>query len=230
VPTFAELNFVYAPLADQLASTNRTLMFNPHVSTTETFGPAARAKELGNVLDILGIRTQIHIVSWSDAGMGAHVFGELWPQRVLSCTYIGMPDRYVLPSGLRRLSHQFASGSLHRATPPAVSAFVIAALMGSVKMPTRDLFGEILTLGPVSAYLKYSVLPCLLHELTGKPSHPTLVLGGDCDRFVTLDQMKSLAQRLDATFVHVPGGDHFLPWTSPQTVNTTVVAFVNATN
>ena len=104
VPTFAELNFVYAPLVDQLERTNRTLLFNPHVSTTETFGPAARARELGIVLDTLGIRDQIHIVSWSDAGMGAHMFGEVWLDRILSCTYIGMPNRYVLPPGLRRLS------------------------------------------------------------------------------------------------------------------------------
>ena len=228
VPTFAELNFVYAPLVDQLERTNRTLLFNPHVSTTETFGPAARARELGIVLDTLGIRDQIHIVSWSDAGMGAHMFGEVWLDRILSCTYIGMPDRYVLPPGLRRLSQLFASSSLHRATPPAVSAFLIAVLMGSVKVPTRDLFGEIRALGPVSAYLKYSVLPCLLHEPTGKSSHPTLVLGGDRDRFVKLDQMKALAKRLDASFVHVPGGDHFLPWTFPEIVNRNVAGFVNA--
>ena len=226
VSTFAELNFVYAPLVERLARTHRTLLYAPQVSATKTFGPAARAGELVRVLSTLGIDTPVHLVSWSDAGMGALVFSDSCPDRVMSRTFIGMPDRYLLPLALRWPARLVATRSLDRLTPAGMSSFLIALLMGGTKMPTRSLTSEVRALGPVSGYLKHSILPCLLDEPGGRPGPATLVLGGDRDRFVKLEQMRALAHRLAATFLAVPGGDHFLPWTSAEVVTASVTRFI----
>lgn len=228
VPTFAELNFVYAPLISALSPNYRTIAYRPAVSAHQRFGPEERAAELRELLDELGIAAPVHMVSWSDAGTGLVEFCRATPQLVRSCVYLGMPWKYSLPGGLRQLATLYSRSRLHALTPDILAAGIIATLMGGAKLPSRALLGQIRAIGPVARYLRYSVLPCI-HYVTPQlnPTCPTLVMGGDADRFVDRADMELLATKLGATFVFVPDGDHFLAWTSQHEVTSAVTEFID---
>src|SRR6266508_1899054 len=199
LPTFAELNFVYAPLADALSRSWRVVLYAPRVSYVSPFGPAERATELMAVLDRLGV-ARAHLVAWSDAGAVVSEFSRRAPDRVLSRVYLGTPAAYVMPRGLRLMSAIYARSGLYRFTPDRLAALLIALLMGSPAMPSRQLYRRIRALGPV---------------------------GGDADRFVPLDEIRRLAEQPGADFAYVRGADHFLPWTKASEVTATVSAFLD---
>lgn len=225
IPTFAELGFVYAPLAEALPDGWRVVLYTPAVSAHEVFGPPQRAEELAQILDDLGVDAA-HLVGWSDAGAVVSEFTRRWPDRVRSRVYLGTPSTYVMPRGMRLLSALYARSELYRVTPDAVAAFLVALLMGGRAMPTRQLFPRIRALGAVARYLKFSILPCLRYPNSVAGTCPTLVAGGETDRFVSLEQMTQLARATGGRFVLVPGGDHFLPWTSSHHVTQVVWAFL----
>jgi pimeloyl-ACP methyl ester carboxylesterase len=56
---------------------------------------------------------------------------------------------------------------------------------------------------------------------------PTLVICGEQDAIVTVDEMSSMADALpDATFVEVPGAGHMSPLEDPVTVNAAIRKFL----
>ncbi len=227
VPTFGELGFVYAPLADSLSTGWQVVLYIPAVSTHQLFGPVERAEELVQVLDELGVDAA-HLVGWSDAGAVVSAFAHRWPDRVRSRVYLGTPAAYVMPRGLRLLSALYARSALYRVTPDMVAAVLVALLMGGRAMPTRALLPQIRDLGAVARYLKFSILPCLRYPNAVPAGCPTLVAGGDTDRFVKLDHMVRLAQMTGTQFAYIVGGDHFLPWTARDEVTPVVTAFLAA--
>jgi len=226
LPTFAELNFVYAPLADALSRSWRVVLYAPRVSYVSPFGPAERATELMAVLDRLGV-ARAHLVAWSDAGAVVSEFSRRAPDRVLSRVYLGTPAAYVMPRGLRLMSAIYARSGLYRFTPDRLAALLIALLMGSPAMPSRQLYRRIRALGPVAGYLRFSILPCLRYPNRAAGDCATLVVGGDADRFVPLDEIRRLAEQPGADFAYVRGADHFLPWTKASEVTATVSAFLD---
>jgi pimeloyl-ACP methyl ester carboxylesterase len=225
IPTFTELSFVYAPLINELSELWRTILYLPQTSPIAQFGPRERAAELRRILRTVGVR-EAHIVAGSDAGAVATQFASEWPEMVSSRTYIGTAGRYRMPVGLRLLSRLYTHSSVHKIVPDAWAATLIAAIMGSHEMPSRHLYRPIRALGPVAGYLRYSILPCLEWVNDVVTSSPSLVIGSDQDRLVSLAQSLELARYLGAKHIAVDGGDHFLPWTASRIVNSAVGQFL----
>jgi pimeloyl-ACP methyl ester carboxylesterase len=225
VPTFRQLSFVYMPLMETLADGWTTVLYAPTVSAHDYFGPKERAEELSRVLDIMDIDAA-HLVGWSDAGSVITEFAKLESTRVTSRTYLGTPYQFVLPRGLKTLADVYARTSLDRWIPDVVAGSIIAFLMGSQAMPSRCLLRPISQIDGIAGFLKYSILPCIRYVNDVDRCKNSLVMAGDSDRFVHIDQMRALAQRLNARYVEISGGDHFLPWTSSVNVISTVREFL----
>lgn len=225
--TFRELSFVYVPLIDALMRSHRVLLHAPIVSRTTRFGPEERAAEALAILNVLGLE-QVHVVAWSDAGTALTRLLAKAPARIRSAVYLGTPLSYRRPPGVRSLAKLSERSAVDGLMPQGAAALVVAYFLGGPCLDTRELYPEIRRLGDVAGYLRFSILPCLVHDDVQalSASTPALVLGGSRDRLVAHNGPRELANRLGARFVRVPDGDHLFPFTSAAEVIDEVKSFL----
>lgn len=230
IPTFDELAFVYNPLLGNLPPDFVGYTYSPGVRTNQLFGPEERALELLAFMNRHRIR-RAHLVGWSDSAVAMSAFASRHSDRVISRSYLQMPDRYKLPGLLHPLGKLYLGTPISSLVPAWAARSVVARLLGGGKISARDLSSEIHNMKNLTGTLKHSILPCILHEVTHERSTiPTLVMGGDNDWWIPARSIANLADSLGVAPVLVPGGDHFLPWTSRAEVTPIVLDHLQRVN
>ena len=231
VPMVAEVNFVWAPQLSEFSQDYRVILFEPLVSRTRTVTLEERAAEIRSVMDTLAI-DWAHLVAWSDGGSAAYVFARTWPQRCQSIVLIGLPDRYQFPFPVGQLFFLFRHLPIERLTPAAmIRPFLVRFLSGA--LARRSFVREHVRRVPrLGAFVKYNLLPCLLDHRPrqGEVDIPALIICGDEDALLTSQQATRMGELLPQCrgISIVPGGEHFLPYTSPQVVNRLLRGFLDS--
>lgn len=223
VPTFDELAFVYHSILRNLPKGFAGYAYSPKISAEQRFGPEERAAELLAFMEQLNIH-RAHLVAWSDSAAAMSTFSNLHSDRVISRCYLQMPDSYKLPGLLHPFGRAYMRTPMSRVVPKWATASLIARLLGGGKISANDFYPEIRNMQALNGTLKHSILPYILHDVRHeKLPVPTLVVGGDNDWWISAESIEKLSDSLEAHLVMIPGGDHFLPWTSRSEVTPVVL-------
>lgn len=222
VPSVPEVDFVYMPQIRHLADRYQVIIYEPRLSRTQRVGLDVRQAELSAVMDIVS-SGPVHLLAWSDSGSIAYRAVRSRSDRFRSVALLGLPDRYAFPGPV----HAFAQLLYRRPIDRTVPAFALSALLarylGGPRFSRRWVFGEAQRIQRLPQYVRNSILPLMLEHRAddiGVPV-PALLVGGDHDALVTVEQMRRMAGLLNAAaeFVVIPRGEHMLGYVSPDEVN-----------
>ena len=228
VPMVPELNFVYAPQLADLQRDYRALVYAPRLSRCTRVTVADRAREIEAVLDSRGI-DRAHVVAWSDAGAAAYAFAKMYPARCRSVVFLGLADRYVFPLPLRIGMRILDRTSIDRALPAWLLAGILALFLGGPQVKRAWFRARARRIPRLPSLFKHSVLPLLLEHapVAGEVTVPCVVLCGDQDALVSVEQARRMAALLPAAdaAVIIQGGEHFLGYVHAQDVNREIRRF-----
>ncbi|MFN2589529.1 MAG: alpha/beta fold hydrolase [Actinomycetota bacterium] len=188
------------------------------------------AEDLAEFMDAVGLDAAV-IAGSSSGGVVARRFAVMHPDRVLGLVLINSPftlrDKTTLVEFLRstvaELTDPVPPGLVRDVqgstiVEPVSPAFFEALLTDSRKVPAR-----------VWKETIQGLLDDDASEDTGKITAPTLILWGDRDPAVPLEDQSALTAAIpNARLVVYPGAGHALCWEEPKRVADDVTAFVDA--
>jgi len=189
---------------------------------------ALRAEAVVILMDALAVR-DAHIVAWSDVGAAAYYLGKMWPQRCRSITFLGLADRYYFPQPLNLLTKLLWALPIEGLVPSRLLARILARFLGGAQVDPAWISARAAAIPQLARLFKHSVLPNLMEHrpLEGEIRIPCLVVCGDLDALVTVQQAKRMAKLLSNSreALIIKGGEHFLGYVSPGPVNKAIRAF-----
>ncbi|MDW6065099.1 alpha/beta hydrolase [Streptomyces sp. FXJ1.4098] len=228
LPMVAETNFVYARQIQALACDHEFIVYEPRLSRTSRVAVADRAEEVQLVLDALEIDSA-HVYAWSDTGSAAYHLAKSRPDRCRSLCLVGLADRYTFPAPVRYLANVAYRNPGERLIPPLLLNLLLGYYLSGERTPAGWVRREARAIPGFLRLFKHSVLPNLIEHrpVEGEIAVPTLALCGDRDRLLTVDQARRMAGLIGphCDFKVVPGGEHFLPYATPEPVNSALRDF-----
>lgn len=227
-PMVRELNFVYAPQIEALQDIRRVIVYEPRLSQTKHVGIKDRAEEASLLLDALGIEAA-HIVAWSDAGSAAYVFAKLWPKRCLSAVFLGLADNYRFPQPMQLLVALLKNLPIEGLVPAALLARILSKYLSGRQVNPSWIARRVRRSPGFPRLFKHSVLPNLTEHQPkrGEVRAPSVVICGDDDALVSVDQARRMAALLSGKqdAVIIPGGEHFLGYVNATATNRAIRDF-----
>ena len=222
VPMVQQLGFIYMPQVEHLMQDHQVVLYEPRLSRTARVSVADRAAELREVVELLGDRP-VHLLAWSDAGAAAYLVGLQRPDRVASLALLGLADRYAFPQPVQALARNLYARPIERFVPHVLCSALLAMVLSGPRFSWRWVLREAQGIEGLPHLLKHSILP-LVMEHKPHPQQlpmPSLLIGGDDDALVTVEQMQRMAVALgtECQFVALPGGEHALGYATPDEVN-----------
>ncbi len=191
------------------------------------------AEDLAALLDVLGI-DRTHLLGISMGGFIAQEFALAHPERVdrlvLACTAFGGPEMVPIPEETRRLMAPDPSlqpeERIRKAMAPAFAPGYAEAHPEVVDEIVRM---RLAALQPPEAWLRQALAVASFDSSTrlGELSVPTLILHGDQDRVVPVENGHLLAQRIPGSrLLLLPGGGHLVFIEQAERFNQMVLAFL----
>lgn len=222
IPMMTELNFVYAPQIEEFSTDHRVILYEPHLSWESHVGIRDRAREVITIMNGLGM-TSAHIVAWSDAGAAAYHLAKTWPERCRSVVFLGLADRYRFSQPLQFFTRILSILPVERLVPPSILARILARYLGGPQIEPSWVARRAVEMPHLPRLFKHSILPNL-HEhrpRAGEVKTTCLLIFGDCDALVSLQQATRMARLLPkaGNLVVIPGGEHFLGYVNSDQVN-----------
>jgi pimeloyl-ACP methyl ester carboxylesterase len=228
LPMVAETNFVYARQIQALSCDHEFIVYEPRLSRTSRVAVADRAEEVQLVLDALEIDSA-HVYAWSDTGSAAYHFAKARPDRCRSLCLIGLADRYAFPAPLQYLANVAYRNPGERLIPPLLLNLLLGYYLSGERTPAGWVRREARAIPRFLRLFKHSVLPNLIEHrpVADEITVRTLAFCGDRDRLLTVDQARRMARLIGphCDFTAVPGGEHFLPYATPEPVNSALRDF-----
>ncbi|WHM41083.1 alpha/beta hydrolase [Streptomyces sp. BPTC-684] len=228
LPMVAETNHVYVPQIRALAQRHEFLVYEPRLSATTRVSVRDRATEIELLLDALDIAAA-HVFAWSDTGSAAYDFARRRPDRCRSLCLLGLADRYTFPLPLHliiRLVHRHPSRWL---SPSPLLRLLLGHYLSGDRVKARWIREEARSIPRFAELFTHSVLPNIVEHrpVAGEIRVPVLALCGDRDALLTVAQARRMAELIGhhCDFQVVAGGEHFLPYTSPEPVTQALAAF-----
>lgn len=228
LPMVTELNFVYAPQLEEFRSDYRVILYEPRLSRHTHFGLGDRAAEVVALLKALGLKSA-HIVAWSDTGSVAYYLAKQHAEICRSVIFLGLADRYTFPKPIQLLVQLLADWPIEHLVPSWFLSWFLGRYLGGMQVKPRWVAQRAAQVPEISRLFKHSVLPNLLEHQPqkGEVTVASLVVCGDRDALVTIDQAKRMAGLLANTgeAVIIPGGEHFLGYVNATPVHKAMRAF-----
>jgi pimeloyl-ACP methyl ester carboxylesterase len=231
MPMVSELNFVYAPQIAELQADHRVVLYEPRLSPSTRVGIADRAEEALALLATLGI-SSAHVIVWGDTGSAAYHLARHHPTACRSLVFIGLADRYHFPWPYGPLLSMLEHLPMERVASPRVFATLLGRLVGGTQIRPEWITQRAAEIPRLTALFKQSIQPNLTEH---RPRHgevlaPSLVIGGDNDRIVSVAQARRMAELLPnaGPAVIVDGGEHFVNYVDEATVNEEIRRFFAA--
>jgi len=217
----------------------RTIIFDPHGvgrsdKTNEAFTIRTLAETVADLLDRLGIE-RAHVLGASLGGFVAQEFVLLFPQKtmslVLCCTSAG-GARHVPPpaSVLEAYASNFHLSADERIRRNLLLAFATRYVAEHAAEVERVIEMRLSNFVPDEVYLN-QVRAGQAFDSDARVSRietPTLVITGDADRIVPVENSYNLAAAIPrAKLVVVPGGSHMFFIEQADAFNSAVIEFIN---
>jgi pimeloyl-ACP methyl ester carboxylesterase len=235
VPILGHVEVIYARQLRDFARDHRVLTYRRPESTTRPVSIADRVREVGALLDELGLPA-VHVVGRGEGAIVAAEFASAHPERAQSLVMIGLGLRHKVPPTLLTntlnwaLLHLPIDGRL--LTDDAWRTKVVKYLSGQDQRLTYDQLLRVYRRIPdFIKVCKYSVTP-LVHYYDLRPKAarlhtPTLLVTTDEDQRATRADLEELAARLpDCRGVHVvPEGGRFVNYVQGDEVNRLIREF-----
>lgn len=222
VATVPELHFVYAPQLEEFSKNHRVILYDPRLSRRSFVRVADRAHEIVLLIKALGLGAT-HIVAWSDAGSVAYYLARESPNLCRSVTFLGLADKYIYPEPLQFLSKVLLNLPIEKYVPSFVIARILAKFLGGSRAKPEWIMHRARSIPQLSQYFKYSILPCMVdhHPVADEINISCLVVCGDNDALVSVEQSQSLAQMLPRVkeAIIIPDGEHMLSLANAEPVN-----------
>jgi pimeloyl-ACP methyl ester carboxylesterase len=222
VPIVKGLETVYAKQLRAFAATNRVLLYERTESLDHPVAVGARAEEIRQVLDHLGIE-RAHLVALGDAGIVAFAFAREYTHRCRSLVTLCTGPRYQVPpiwlnEGI--INPLFARLPVERVLPDrVVRAKVLKGLTNSGPLPPH-LVGRMLDAMPEQVRLyKHSIMPVTHGHEMRDWAHmlhlPVLLIDRDDDPVAPVADLEELAALLPECYgLHVlRDGGRFITYT-----------------
>ncbi|HUG66436.1 MAG TPA: alpha/beta fold hydrolase [Pirellulaceae bacterium] len=206
--------------------------FGTSTGATDTITMEQLADDLAELLDQLDIREPITFCGLS---MGGYVAWQFWKRhasrlaRLILCDTRAAADTEEAAGGRLVMAQRVLSeGSaiIAEAMLPKLFAEATVREQADTVEATRQVMQAAVPLAVAGALRGMAQRVDMTSELP-KIDVPTLVICGEQDAIVTVDEMSSIADALpDANFVEVPGAGHMSPLEDPITVNAAIRKFL----
>jgi len=220
IPGFAAGRWIWFKQTAELARKFRVIVFDPRgVSASDKpEGPqtiSLLADDVAHLLQTIGIESA-HIVGASFGGFVAQEFALKYPQMtrklVLCCTSFGGPNHVVpAPETLEALASTKGLNSEERMRANLLLAFTPAYVQ--TKGAEVDQIVHLRAMNEVPEHIYLSQLHAAVNfnseSRLGEIASPTLVLSGDADVIVPVQNSRNLAARVPGARLQiVAGGSH----------------------
>ncbi|HEU4870083.1 MAG TPA: alpha/beta fold hydrolase [Pyrinomonadaceae bacterium] len=239
IPGFAAGRWIWFKQTDELARNFRVIVFDPRgVSASDKpEGPqtiSLLADDVAHLLQTIGIESA-HIVGASFGGFVAQEFALKYPamtrKLVLSCTSFGGPNHVVpAPETLEALASTKGLNSEERMRANLLLAFTpeyvqtqVAEVDEIVHLRAANEVPEHIYLSQLHAAMNFNSES----RLAGITS-PTLVLSGDADVIVPVQNSRNLAAKIPGAKLElVAGGSHTFFIEQAPEFNQLLISFLN---
>lgn len=235
VPILAHVEVIYARQLREFARDHRVVTYRRPEATTKPATIADRVREVGRLLDALGIE-RAHVVGRGEGAIVASEFAYAEPDRCLSLVMIGVGMRHKVPPVVLTRALNWALLNLpiegRLLTDEGWRHKVVKYLSGSDQRLTYEqLDAAYREIPDFVTVCKYSVTPLVMHHdlrsKAGRIVSPTLLVTTDEDPRASRADLDELAARLpDCRGVHVvPQGGRFVNYVQGDEVNRLIRAF-----
>jgi pimeloyl-ACP methyl ester carboxylesterase len=206
--------------------------FGASTGATDTMTMEQLADDMAELLDGLDIREPITFCGLS---MGGYVAWQFWKRHVNRLSHLILCDTRAAADteeaargrlGMAQRVRDEGTAIIADAMLPKLFAEKTAREQPDLLDATRRVMLATAPVTVAGALCGMSKRADMTLELP-KIGVPALVICGEQDVIVTVDEMRSMADALPhATFVEVPGRGHMAPLEDPQTVNAAIRKFL----
>lgn len=209
--------------------------FGKSTSNDETTQMADFAKDLAELLDVLGINSSIHLCGLSMGGYISFEFWNLFADRLKSlilCDTRAAEDSEETKENKRYkvAKHvlEFGTEALSEAMMPKLFSEASRTENTQIVDSTQNVIQTTLPQSVAAALLGMAKRTDFTDKL-GSINIPTLAVCGEFDEITPLDEMKEMAAKMpNCQFATIEGAGHMAPLEKPEVVNQEISNFLKS--